>query len=227
MTSESEQENRSALVTTPDVRLTSAAERQGARDMALELFDRRQSGHIDAASLGSSSAAPDLMRAPLAAGAALYRWTIATDVLEWSENASRVLNANDPSWLISGRGYAALLDIDNVANRYDTIVMTRDTDPGDGVPYSITYRIRPRCRDSAEGAWVEDTGRWYAGSDGKPAVALGMVRHIDHRYQEEERLHFLARFDSLTGHLNRSGLAGALEQAVAASNGRHRPPGND
>jgi len=186
------------------------------------LRDRRSYRGVELHSLETTSAAPDLLAAPQAAGAALYRWTIASDVLEWSENVSYVLSVADPSSLITGRGYAALLDADNVANRYDTIVAARNTDPGDGVPYSITYRLRPRGRNSEESAWVEDTGRWYAGSDGKPAAALGMVRRIDRRYREEERLNFLARFDALTGHLNRSGLAEALEQAVAASNGRDR-----
>jgi len=182
--------------------------------------ERRQAPRSGAVPPDTESTTHELVSAPLAAGAALYRWSIGSDILEWSENVSSVLDVADPSVLTTGKGYASLLDADNVANRYDTIVMSRESDHGDGVAYAITYRIRPRGRGRDETAWIEDTGRWYAGADGKPVAALGLVRRIDHRYREEERLNFLARFDALTGHLNRSGLTEALEQAVASSNGR-------
>jgi diguanylate cyclase (GGDEF)-like protein len=87
-------------------------------------------------------------------------------------------------------------------------------DAGAGVPYQLHYRFR--AGDTA--AWIEDTGRWFAGADGKPARAHGIVRRIDDRKERERELKRLARFDPLTGELNRASLtevaAATLEQAV-------------
>src|SRR6202044_2003703 len=49
---------------------------------------------------------------------------------------------------------------------------------------------------------VEDNGRWFAGADGRPARAHGLVRVINERYEHVRRLTYLARCDDLTGELN-------------------------
>ena len=41
-------------------------------------------------------------------------------------------------------------------------------DTGGGVAYQVQYAFR---RDSGETVWLEDTGRWFAGADGKPVRA--------------------------------------------------------
>ena len=82
--------------------------------------------------------------------------------------------------------------------------------------------------------WVEDTGRWFAGRDGKPLRAHGVVRVINERYEHERRLTYLARYDGLTGELNRHHLTEVLEDThrgrdplplvVRLPAGRHRQP---
>ena len=62
---------------------------------------------------------------------------------------------------------------------------------------------------------VEDTGRWYAGDDGRPARACGVVRVINDRAEREQRLAFLSRYDELTGFFNRNHLIAALGEALA------------
>jgi diguanylate cyclase (GGDEF)-like protein len=64
---------------------------------------------------------------------------------------------------------------------------------------------------------IEDIGRWYAGADGQPKSATGVVRVIDERYEREQRLAFLSRYDELTGYLNRSHLLEALGEALASA----------
>ena len=71
-------------------------------------------------------------------------------------------------------------------------------DDGDGVPYQIQYRIRPNPSSETK-LWVEDTGRWFAGPDGRPLRAHGVMRVINERYEHECRLNFLAHNDGLTG----------------------------
>ena len=75
---------------------------------------------------------------------------------------------------------------------------------------------RPWQRRSLSGAiafkrgdekiWLEDTGRWFAGPDGKPVRAHGIVRAINERHERERKLVQLANFDALTGELNRARL---------------------
>ena len=55
-------------------------------------------------------------------------------------------------------------------------------DEGRGVFFQTEYCIRP---DSGSGTklWIEDSGRWFAGPDGKPARAHGTVRVINERHE--------------------------------------------
>ncbi len=63
---------------------------------------------------------------------------------------------------------------------------------------------------SGEKIWLEDTGRWFAGADGKPLRAHGIVRAINERHERERQLIQLAKFDPLTGEMNRAHLTEVL-----------------
>jgi diguanylate cyclase (GGDEF)-like protein len=146
-------------------------------------------------------------------GEALYRWDIESDALLWSANAGDVLLVRDLETIATGRAYAALLDADNVQARFDAVVKSEQRDEGRGVGYRIQYCIRPEPGAETR-LWVEDTGRWFAGPDGKPAHAHGRVGVINERYERERRLNYLARHDDLTGELNRYHLTEILEKTL-------------
>ena len=78
--------------------------------------------------------------------------------------------------------------------------------------HSILHPPRPGRGHAT--LWVEDTGRWFAGRDGRPARAHGTVRVINERYEHESRLSYLARYDGLTGELNRHHLTEVLEKTL-------------
>jgi diguanylate cyclase (GGDEF)-like protein len=146
-------------------------------------------------------------------GEAVYGWDIGSDALVWSANAAEVLQVREPASIASGRAFATLLDPDNVQARFDAVVKSDQRDEGRGVGYRLQYCMRPQ--GGAETAlWLEDIGRWFAGPDGKPARAQGTVRVINERYERERRLNYLARFDDLTGELNRRHLTEFLEQTL-------------
>jgi diguanylate cyclase (GGDEF)-like protein len=86
-------------------------------------------------------------------------------------------------------------------------------DEGHGVFYRVVYGLRPAAGGETL-LWIEDTGRWFAGADGKPARALGTVRVVNDRHEGERRLAYLARHDDLTGELNRHHLTLTLEKAI-------------
>jgi diguanylate cyclase (GGDEF)-like protein len=84
--------------------------------------------------------------------------------------------------------------------------------PGEGVPYRIEYGVR--AATSAPLLWIEETGCWFAGPDGKPARVQGIVRINNERHARDEELLKLSRHDPLTGELNRTHLIAALAEAI-------------
>jgi diguanylate cyclase (GGDEF)-like protein len=146
-------------------------------------------------------------------GQVAYDWRIDTDALSWGANAAGVLLIPDVAAISSGRAYAQILDADNAQARFDVIMQSDKRDDGHGVAYQIEYGIRPDPT-SATRLWVEDTGRWFAGSNSRPLHAHGVLRVINERYEHERKLTFLARCDGLTGEFNRHHLTEVLDDTL-------------
>ena len=163
----------------------------------------------------TATTAPSLDPAQILAsvGEALYRWDIESDALIWSANVGDVLLIRNPEAISSGRGYAQLLDADTAQARFDAVNRSEQRDDGRGVGYQIEYSVRPDPGAETK-LWVEDTGRWFAGPNGKPAHAHGTVRIINERHERERRLDHLARYDELTGELNRHHLTEVLQKTL-------------
>jgi diguanylate cyclase (GGDEF)-like protein len=157
--------------------------------------------------VGTKPAKLDAAEIFAAIGDVPYDWRIASDVLLWGRNVGAVLKIRDSDAIATGRGYAQFLHPESRQGRFDAVMRSQERDEGSGVPYQVQYCLRP-----AAGAklWVEDVGRWFAGSDGQPAHAHGVVRVINERYEREQRLAYLSRFDELTGEMNRSHLSEVL-----------------
>jgi diguanylate cyclase (GGDEF)-like protein len=163
-----------------------------------------QSGAIDAGEILASI------------GEVAYDWNIDSDALLWSGNVKDVLLVRAIDAISSGRGYAQLLAAENAQARFDAVMQSDRRDEGSGVAYQIQYAIRPDAGSETR-LWVEDTGRWFAGPDGRPARAHGLLRVINERYEHERRLTYLARYDGLTGELNRHHLTEVLEDTLEDS----------
>ena len=117
--------------------------------------------------------------------------------------------------IATGRAFAGLLDPAKPGSRHDAVLNSPVADSGTGVPYEVQYDLLPERAGGGRRLVVEDTGRWYAGDDGRPARACGVVRVINDRAEREERLAFLSRYDELTGFFNRNHLIAALGEALA------------
>ncbi len=142
-----------------------------------------------------------------------YDWRIDTDELVWGPNVCGVLKLEDPSVIASGRAFAQYIDPTSGPTRFDVVMRSATPDLGGGVPYQVQYALRgPAAK--ADPLWLEDTGRWFAGRDGKPAHAHGVVRAINERHEREDRLARLSRFDVLTGEMNRWCLSEVLEAKI-------------
>jgi len=79
-------------------------------------------------------------------------------------------------------------------------------------PYRVEYGLR--ASTSVPVLWIEETGCWFAGPDGKPARAQGIVRINNERHARDEQLLKLSRNDPLTGELNRTHLIAALAETI-------------
>jgi diguanylate cyclase (GGDEF)-like protein len=146
-------------------------------------------------------------------GDVAYEWQLDTDVLAWSGNAGDVLGI-DPTEIDSGRAFARYVDVAGGPSRAEIILQATRRDAGKGVPYQIQYVLKR----GDEKIWIEDTGRWFAGPDGKPNCANGIMRAINERHERQRWLEQRAKFDPLTGELNRiylmEGLGAAVDEAV-------------
>ncbi len=159
------------------------------------------------------SGTPDAAAILNSIGEVAYDWRIDNDALTWGDNVGVVLLIGDRAAISTGRAYAQFLEAENAQARFDVVVNSDKRDEGRGVAYQIQYCIRPEPGSDTK-LWVEDIGRWFAGTDGKPARAHGLVRVINERYEYVRKLTYLARFDGLTGELNRHHLNGVLEDTI-------------
>jgi diguanylate cyclase (GGDEF)-like protein len=148
-----------------------------------------------------------------AVGEVAYDWHIDTDELFWSGNAAAVLLIRDIAAVSSGRAYAQYLEPENAQARFDVVTRSDRRDEGHGVAYQIQYCLRPEPGTETK-LWIEDTGRWFADSAGRPVQAQGVLRVINERYEHERELTYLASHDGLTGELNRHHLSEVLEDTL-------------
>jgi hypothetical protein len=154
-----------------------------------------------------------------------YEWQITTDTLRWGANVRSILGLPDTADIDTGRAFAQLLDPNTPLSRFDAVMRSSDGDQGSGVFYQLKYCLRP-MRTSGTGVWVEDTGRWFAGPDGRPSHAHGVVRVINDRHAQEQQLAYLSQFDGLTGEMNRWRLAEVLSATLEEATNSATPAGS-
>ena len=117
----------------------------------------------------------------------------------------------------TGSAFQLLIAPEHVAQRLDSIGGAQAPEPGKSIPFRVQYRFSPSGRRSDISLWLEDHGRWWAGPDGSPVRARGVIRVINERYWEEQRLLFRSDHDELTGQLNRMRMTEALGAVIARS----------
>jgi diguanylate cyclase (GGDEF)-like protein len=161
-------------------------------------------------------------RAQAYAAQVSYRWDIGSDQITWSANTKQVLGF-DPAVVYSGRLFAGLMDGENFFSRYDTVLRSGQRDTGEGVGYEIEYRLHPGTQNADATVWVEDVGRWFAGPDGAPTEALGIMRVANERHNRDQEMNFLSNCDPLTGMMNRSRMTEALGEAIVVANNDKKP----
>ncbi|WP_246799446.1 bifunctional diguanylate cyclase/phosphodiesterase [Bradyrhizobium sp. CCBAU 51753] len=144
-------------------------------------------------------------------GQATFAWDLATDAIAWSDNVAAVFPDIPEAALASGAELAALIEPQRGIRR-EALGQGAPVRSGEGVGYRIEYGVR--AVTSAPVIWIEETGCWFAGPDGRPARAEGIVRVNNERHARDEQLLKLSRHDPLTNELNRTHLIASLAEAI-------------
>ena len=169
-----------------------------------------QTKHVKAEENHASKFAAKIMAG---VGYASYVWNLEDDSLEWSDNFAELIGLAPIASITSGRGFEKLISAESPQTRYGMVFSGIVEDPpADGVPYQCLYAISSGNTFSEESVWIEDNGRWFAGENGKPVRAEGIVRLANERRQREESLRIKSDFDELTGLPNRRFLKESLER---------------
>lgn len=149
-------------------------------------------------------------------GEAVYDWHIDSDVITWSGNAASLIGTSFEQ-IGSGTAYAAMLDPVSPSTRAERVMHSEAEDNGVGVTYRVQYALSPR---RGKLIWIEDTGRWFAGPDGRPHLAHGVIRLIQPP-SEQDRVEFAAgRIDPLTLAFTRSAFTKIFEAELERIAGR-------
>ena len=104
-------------------------------------------------------------------GQAAFAWDIATDAIIWSDNASAVFPDIPAASLASGAEFSRLIEPER-SIRSDALGHSPVQGGGKGMLYRIEYGVRTST--SAPVLWIEETGCWLAGPDGRPARAQAL-----------------------------------------------------
>jgi diguanylate cyclase (GGDEF)-like protein len=158
-----------------------------------------------------TSAPPQASSILACLGQAAFVWDIASDEIAWTDHLTSVFPDIPPESLATGSEFAKLIEpLRSI--RTDALKSSPGLSRGDGVPYRIEYGLR--ASTSHPVLWIEESGCWFAGADGKPARVQGIVRIDNERHAREEQLLKLSRHDPLTGELNRTHLIAALAESI-------------
>ncbi len=152
-----------------------------------------------------------------------YTWDLQSDKIEWESNAGEVLKLSEPAAAATGASFQLMIAPEHIGRRHDAISGAKALATGKGVAYRVQYRFMPGGRRSDTSLWLEDHGRWWPGPDGKPVKARGVIRVINERYWEEQRLLYRSDHDELTGQLNRIRLTEALGAVIGRADRTRQP----
>ncbi|MBI5782251.1 MAG: EAL domain-containing protein, partial [Gammaproteobacteria bacterium] len=144
-----------------------------------------------------------------------WDWNIATDELRWSDEIYRIFGLKPQEF---GATYEAFLSSVHPDDR-QFVINTVNRALYEKEPYSIDHRIV--LPDGTERIVHEQAEVAFDEND-KPVRMVGTVQDVTERKQAQERLNYLAHYDTLTGLPNRVLLQDRLSQTMFEADRRDR-----
>jgi diguanylate cyclase (GGDEF)-like protein/PAS domain S-box-containing protein len=182
---------------------------QGYRGTGRDITERMQS--LEA--LRESEAS--LAKAQRIAHIGNWERNLASDELRWSDETYRIFGLTPQQQRIT---YTAFLSMIHPDDR-QSIIENVNKATNHKQPYGTEYRlIRP---DGSERV-VRTQAQVESGNDGEPARLVGTIQDITEQRQTQERLNYLAHYDTLTGLPNRLLLQDRLSLAMVEADRRDR-----
>jgi diguanylate cyclase (GGDEF)-like protein len=140
-----------------------------------------------------------------------YFWDIESDRIEWAGNAFDVLGVRSAQVIGNGADFQFLIAPEHHQRRTEALVRPVTESGETSSHFRVQYRFTPGGRRSSTGSlWLEDHGQCSFNADGRPQTVRGVIRVINDRYWEEQRLLHRSDHDELSGQLNRIRLTEAL-----------------
>ena len=142
-----------------------------------------------------------------AAGDLSYNWDLAANTIAWHGAVDDMFGPGQTADMDTGDGFDLFINPQDLPQKQKAL---SDHFAGER-EYDCEYRARTRRGDFC---WVHDRGRVIQNDSGRPLRMQGVLRAITVRKQNEARLEYLANFDELTGHFNRTRLRESLDHAL-------------
>jgi diguanylate cyclase (GGDEF)-like protein len=154
-----------------------------------------------------------------------YNWDVLSDRIEWERNALDVLGVTSAADIETGTQFQLLIAPEHLGRRQQvqaaaTSAESIGTMPA---PFRVQYKFLPYGLRSDLSIWLEDHGHVWTGPDGRPVRIRGVIRVVNDRYWEEQRLLHRSDHDELTGQLNRIRLTEALGAVLGRAQRASRP----
>ena len=143
----------------------------------------------------------DLRGVLSAVGETAYTWDLASDRLDWADNAQQVLGEDVVAEIATGAALERAIDAEHIQRRREAL-----TSPG-----SASYRIHYRLLHGGNALWIEERGCFGLGPAGDPHCVRGVLRTLSQADVEALR----NDRDELTGQLNRPALMDALRAVLS------------
>ncbi len=158
--------------------------------------------------MSDASTELERLRAAIAAsGDVVYDWDLPSDEFSWLGNVTDAFQISGLHQVSSGELFHQRIHPEDLANRLDQISSLYQGQS----EFECEFRVRDA---NGEQRWFHDRGVAEMGPAGKPVRLRGTMRAINQRKDEHERTQYLASYDELTGHFNKTRLREALDQAL-------------
>ncbi len=157
-----------------------------------------------------------LRTAIAAAGDIAYDWNLATGQITWWGSSEALLGPEVPP-PVTAEAFRAMIHGGDLPKRDKALA---DHLNGEG-HFDCEFRI---INSDGATSWAHERGSALLDRDGKAQRLCGSLRNITQRKRVDSRLEYLARYDELTGHFNRSRLKEALTHALSYAQ-RYNTPG--
>ncbi|MDE2462191.1 MAG: GGDEF and EAL domain-containing protein [Alphaproteobacteria bacterium] len=135
-----------------------------------------------------------------------FDWTLHDDRIAWDGDCEILSLHTDPNRLYRGDGLRRWMCPQSQAD-ITRLIETR-------APFDRPFELEFEASSALETIVFEMRGVRIARPDGQAERLSGIVRVVTEKKRENQRLHYLATRDELTGHLNRTSLRTELAHAI-------------